>query len=303
VRIHRLAAAALAVTAAAALAPAPAEAHGAPTTPISRTAACANGGEQTDAAACQAARKANGRSFGKFDNLRIANVNGKDRQVVPDGKLCSGGLDAFRGLDLPRDDFPATKVTSGKTLTIRYRATIPHAGEFRVFLTKAGYDPTERLTWADLGSRPLVSVTDPALEDGAYEMKAKLPERTGRHILYIVWETSSTPDTYYSCSDLTFPAAPKAATPPKATKTTEATQAPKARPAAKAKSAAPAIVKATAKPSTARPAAEAQKIQPVSDNSRVTLGHWIVAAALLLGVGAAAWAGTGSILRRRRENR
>jgi predicted carbohydrate-binding protein with CBM5 and CBM33 domain len=297
VRTHRLAAAALTVVAATALAPAPAQAHGSPTTPISRTAACASGGEETGSKACKAARAANGRSFGTFDNLRIAGVNGKDRQVVPDGKLCSGGLPAFAGLDLPRDDFPATKVTAGKTLRVRYRATIPHAGEFRVFLTKPGYDPSKRLTWDDLGSKPLVSVTDPSLEDGAYELRAKLPARTGRQILYIVWETSSTPDTYYSCSDLVFPAAPSKAVATKAVKPT--------------KSAAPAAVKTTTEPPAAEPTtaeasappATAQAVRPVSDTSKVTLGHWIVAGALVLGLGAAGWAGVGAMARRRRENR
>lgn len=289
------------MTAAAALAPSAAQAHGSPTTPISRTSACAAGGSETGSKACQAARKANGRSFGKFDNLRIANVDGKDRQVVPDGQLCSGGLAPFQGLDLPRDDFPATEVTPGKNLTIRYRATIAHAGQFRVFLTKPSYDPSRRLTWADLGSKPLVAVTDPSLEDGAYELRAKLPERTGRHILYIVWETSSTPDTYYSCSDLAFPAGPKSVPAP----ATKAAETPKtAEPIIKATSTAPApaVVRATA-PKTSAAAPAPRAITPVSDNSRVTLGHWIVAGAVVLGSGAVAWAGTGAILRRRRENR
>ncbi|WP_127505887.1 lytic polysaccharide monooxygenase auxiliary activity family 9 protein [Actinoplanes solisilvae] len=295
-RIHRLAAVALTVAAATALAPAPAQAHGSPTTPISRTAACASGGEETGSKACQAAKTANGGSFGKFDNLRIANVNGKDRQVVPDGKLCSGGLPAFKGLDLARDDFPATKVSSGKTLTVRYRATIPHAGEFRVFLTKASYDPSKRLTWDDLGSKPVVAVTDPSLEDGAYLLRLKLPERTGRHILYIVWETSRTPDTYYSCSDVVFPPAAAVVSSAPATKAAKPTKSP---------AVAPVVRSATSPPSSVAPApsATAQAIRPVSDTSNVTIGHWIVAGALVLGFGAAAWAGVGAMARRRRENR
>ncbi len=302
-RIQRLAAGALAVAAATLLAPAPALAHGSPTTPISRTAACASGGEDTGNAACKAARAANGGGFGKFDNLRIAGVNGKDRQVVPDGKLCSGGLADFKGLDLPRDDYPATKATAGKTLTITYRATIPHAGEFRVYLTQASYDPSKRLTWDDLGSKPLVSVTDPDLDDGAYVLKAKLPAgRTGRHILYIVWETSQTPDTYYSCSDLVFPAAAVA---------TEAPATPAAKVTKAAKTKAPAVVKVTTAPPKAAPVSSSeapavQALDPVSaqrDDSRVTLGHWIVAGALLVGFAAVSWAGAGALLRRRRENR
>ncbi|MBM2620074.1 lytic polysaccharide monooxygenase [Actinoplanes sp. LDG1-06] len=299
-RIDRLAAGAFTAAAVLAAAPAPALAHGAPTTPISRTAACADGGEETGNAACKAARKANGRGFGNFDNLRIADVNGKDREVVPDGELCSGGLDAFKGLDLARDDFPATKVTPGQNLKINYRATIPHAGEFRIFLTKPAYDPEKALTWDDLGSKPLASVTDPDLNDGAYQLRAKLPARTGRHMLYIVWETSQTPDTYYSCSDLVFPAAAAKATkaPPQAPATT------RAAPAVRATSATPKPTPTSAKPATAAPEIDLNPVAAQKDDtSQVTLGHWIIAGALILGFAAIAWAGTGAILRRRRENR
>src|SRR5262245_49544984 len=107
--IRRLAVAVAAAGVSALVLPAmPASAHGAPTTPISRTAACAaGGGTATGTAACKAARAANGGPFGTFDNLRVPNVNGNDKKLVPDGKLCSGGLDNFKGLDLARDDFPS----------------------------------------------------------------------------------------------------------------------------------------------------------------------------------------------------
>ncbi|MEU8818783.1 lytic polysaccharide monooxygenase [Actinoplanes sp. NPDC048796] len=307
VRIYRLAACALA--AALVWPAAPASAHGSPTTPISRTAACARGGEDTDGAACKAARKANGGGFGSFDNLRIAGVGGRDREVVPDGELCSGGLDAFRGLDLPRDDYPSTKVTAGGSLSVRYRATIPHAGQFRIFLTKSAYDPSKPLAWDDLGSKPLLTVTDPPLTDGAYAMKLKLPQRTGRHILYVVWETSSTPDTYYSCSDLVFPAAAADTVTPQAPATPKATKAPtKAKPAA----APPAATKApvvTNRTTTAAAVTEeatpeaARAVTPVADTSKVTLGHQIIIGALVLGFGAVAYAVITGVVRRRRENR
>ena len=202
-RTRALAAAGL-VAAVAALAPAvPAAAHGAPTKPISRTAACGIRGSEPGSAACKAARKANGRPIGSFDNLRIPNVNGRDRAVVPDGKLCSGGLADYAGLNLPRDDWPATKAEAGQTLELRYATTIPHQGTFRVYLTRQGYDPGKKLRWDDLATEPLLEDRDPPLRDGAYRMSVKLPDkRTGRHVLYVVWQTSSTPDTYYSCSDL-----------------------------------------------------------------------------------------------------
>ncbi|CAM5746173.1 GlcNAc-binding protein A [Streptomyces afghaniensis] len=137
-------------------------------------------------------------------------------QVVPDGKLCSGGLPGYKGLDLARADWPATRMTPGETLTMRYVSTIPHTGTFRMYLTKPGYDPSGPLSWSDLPEKPFAEVTDPALTDGAYRLEAALPsDRTGRHVLYTVWQNSSTPDTYYSCSDVVFPEKKDAALPEK----------------------------------------------------------------------------------------
>jgi chitin-binding protein len=97
-------------------------------------------------------------------------------------------------------------MTPGETLTMRYVSTIPHTGTFRMYLTKPGYDPAGPLSWSDLPEKPFAEVTDPALTDGAYRVEAPLPsDRTGRHVLYTVWQNSSTPDTYYSCSDVVFP--------------------------------------------------------------------------------------------------
>ncbi len=185
----------------------PARAHGAPTDPVSRVVACSpEGGGRAGSAACRAAVAANGAPFTAWDNLRVANVDGRDRQVVPDGKLCSGGLPGYKGLDLARADWPATRMTPGETLTMRYVSTIPHTGMFRMYLTKPGYDPAGPLSWSDLPEKPFAEVTDPTLTDGAYRVEATLPsDRTGRHVLYTVWQNSSTPDTYYSCSDVVFP--------------------------------------------------------------------------------------------------
>ncbi|MEV1078234.1 lytic polysaccharide monooxygenase [Streptomyces sp. NPDC050211] len=196
----------------------PAQAHGAPTDPVSRVYACSpEGGDATGSAACEAAVGANGTPFTAWDNLRIANVNGRDRQTIPDGQLCSGGLPAYRGLDLARSDWPSTNLKPGAALTMRYVSTIPHTGTFRLYLTKQGYDPSKPLTWSDLPSQPFAKVTDPALTDGAYRITGTLPsDRTGRHVLYTIWQNTSTADTYYSCSDVVFPASERggsAATP------------------------------------------------------------------------------------------
>jgi predicted carbohydrate-binding protein with CBM5 and CBM33 domain len=187
---------------------APAQAHGAPTDPVSRVFACSPDGGSSGTAACRAAVAANGSPFTAWDNLRVANVNGRDRQTIPDGKLCSGGLPAYEGLDLARSDWPSTRLSPGATLTMKYVSTIPHTGTFRMYLTEPGYDPSKPLKWSDLPEQPFAQVKDPALTDGAYRIRMTLPkDRTGRQVLYTIWQNSSTADTYYSCSDVVFPAA------------------------------------------------------------------------------------------------
>ncbi|MFJ5214184.1 lytic polysaccharide monooxygenase [Streptomyces sp. NPDC088354] len=253
----------------------PAAAHGAPVDPVSRAAACAAGsGRFTGTAACRAAAAANGggAAFADWDNLRVAGVAGRDRQVIPDGKLCSGGLPAYRGLDLARADWPATRLTPGAAFTMRYGTTIPHQGTFRLYLTKQGYDPTRPLTWSELATSPFLTASDPAVVGGSYRISGRLPaDRTGRHVLFTIWQNSSTPDTYYSCSDVVFPAAAKPAvrTPAKPAAPVKPTPRP-SRPSATAErsvsatptaaSAAPSAVP----PSAALPAVESPDAQPVA---------------------------------------
>ncbi|GLY00309.1 MULTISPECIES: lytic polysaccharide monooxygenase [Actinoplanes] len=292
--LRRLAAAGLLAAVAVPALPSPALAHGAPTTPISRSAACAGNGTDTGAAACKAAKKATGGFIGAYDNLRLANVT-DDRDRVPDGKLCSGGLDLYRGLDLARDDFPSTKVKSGQRLSVSYRGTIPHQGEFRLYLTKAGYDPAKKLTWDDLGSKPLAAITDPPLTGGAYRMKVTLPQRTGHHLLYVVWETSSTPDTYYSCSDLIFPAAAVASPSP----SEKPSPTPSEKPSA---TATPVKTRAAVTPSS--PSASAVVQDPVlasgqSETGLVKFGHWLIVGAFAVSALAVAGAGVARLRRRR----
>ncbi|MFJ3104237.1 lytic polysaccharide monooxygenase [Streptomyces sp. NPDC086835] len=182
----------------------PALAHGTPTDPVSRAAVCGLDGAQRASGACRAAVAANGgAAIGAWDDLRLPGVEGRDQEAVPDGQLCSAGLDAYRGLDTARTDWPATPLKAGGTFTLTYRSSIPHEGTFELYLTRQGYDPSAPLRWADLDTRPFATDTDPALTDGAYRISGRLPaDLTGRHVLYTVWRNTDTPDTYYSCSDV-----------------------------------------------------------------------------------------------------
>lgn len=185
----------------------PAHAHGAPTDPASRAFLCSPGQATASSSPCRNAIRA-GLPSTEWDNIRLPNVAGRDTARVPDGKLCSAGIAKYAGLDLPSAEWPATKL---KGTAFTYRATIPHQGSFRFYVTRDGYSPSRALRWADL--EQFLSVPTPPLVNGSYEFKVLLPPRTGRHLIYTVWQNTDTPDTYYSCTDVEIPAAAPVAAP------------------------------------------------------------------------------------------
>ncbi|WP_328402343.1 lytic polysaccharide monooxygenase [Streptomyces sp. NBC_00390] len=195
----------LAPLALAGLATAPASAHGSMTDPVSRVSACfAEGPENPTSAACKAAIAASGtQAFYDWNEVNIANAAGNHEQLIPDGKLCSAGRDKYKGLDLPRADWPSSPMSAGNR-TFTYKATAPHKGSFELYLTKDGYDPAKPLTWSDLEEKPFAKVTDPKLENGAYVFNGIVPKKSGRHLIYSIWQRSDSPEAFYTCSDVVF---------------------------------------------------------------------------------------------------
>ncbi|MEV7388957.1 lytic polysaccharide monooxygenase [Streptomyces sp. NPDC091215] len=198
---------------------APASAHGTMGDPVSRVAQCyAENPESPKSDACRAAVAVGGtQALYDWNGIRIGDANGRHQALIPDGRLCSADNDEFKGLDLARTDWPATKVGSG-SYTFEYRVTAPHKGTFKVYLTKAGYDPAKPLAWADLDlGHPVATATDPVASGGSYTFSGTLPQRTGRQLLYAVWQRSDSPEAFYSCSDVDFGggagAAPTASSP------------------------------------------------------------------------------------------
>ncbi|MFH9007895.1 lytic polysaccharide monooxygenase [Streptomyces afghaniensis] len=184
----------------------PAVAHGSMGDPVSRVSQCyAEGPESPKSAACKAAVAAGGtQALYDWNGIRIGDAGGRHQRLIPDGKLCSANNEQFKGLDLARADWPATGVRSGSH-TFRYRVTAPHKGTFKVYITKPGYDPAEPLAWNDLDlEHPVATAIDPAATGGFYSFSGTLPERSGRHLLYAVWQRSDSPEAFYSCSDVTF---------------------------------------------------------------------------------------------------
>ncbi|MFD9483555.1 lytic polysaccharide monooxygenase [Streptomyces sp. NPDC059991] len=182
-----------------------AAAHGSMTDPVSRVSACyAEGPESPRSAACKAAVAASGtQAFYDWNAVNIANAAGKSKQIIPDGKLCSAGNDKYKGLDLARADWPSTKLTAGRH-AFHYKGTAPHKGTFELYVTKDGYDPTKPLKWSDLESAPFAKVTNPSMRNGDYVFDATLPAKSGRHLVYSIWQRSDSPEAFYTCSDVVF---------------------------------------------------------------------------------------------------
>ncbi|GHC32252.1 lytic polysaccharide monooxygenase [Streptomyces cinnamoneus] len=200
VRISLLGLTPLALTA---LTAGPAEAHGSMTDPVSRVSACfAEGPEHPRSAACKAMVAAAGtQPLYDWNEVNIGDAAGRHRQIIPDGKLCSAGRDKYKGLDMARADWPGTKLASGKH-TFRYRATAPHRGTFELYITKDGYDPKKPLKWSDLEAKPFAKVTDPTLRNGSYVFDGTVPKKSGRHLVYSIWQRSDSPEAFYTCSDV-----------------------------------------------------------------------------------------------------
>ncbi|MEV5365864.1 lytic polysaccharide monooxygenase auxiliary activity family 9 protein [Streptomyces cellulosae] len=188
------------------LSAAPAAAHGSMGDPVSRVFQCfGEGPESPKSEACKAAVAAGGtQALYDWNGVRIGDAGGRHQELIPDGKLCSAGNEAFKGLDLARADWPATSVSGGEH-TFKYRVTAPHKGTFTVYITKPGYDPSQPLAWDDLDlADPVATSTDPAAVDGFYTFSGTLPERSGQQLLYAIWQRSDSPEAFYSCSDVTF---------------------------------------------------------------------------------------------------
>ncbi|WP_326808926.1 lytic polysaccharide monooxygenase [Streptomyces sp. NBC_01775] len=193
----------------------PAAAHGSMSDPVSRISTCfAEGPESPKSEACKAALQASGpQAFYDWNEVNIPDAAGKHKEIIPDGKLCSAGRDKYKGLDLPRADWPASEMKEGKH-TFSYKATAPHKGTIDLYITKDGYDPAKPLKWSDLEEKPFASVTNPTLKDGSYVFDGTVPKKSGRHLIYSTWQRSDSPEAFYTCSDVTFGGEAPGDTPP-----------------------------------------------------------------------------------------
>ncbi|WNI14948.1 lytic polysaccharide monooxygenase auxiliary activity family 9 protein [Actinacidiphila sp. ITFR-21] len=188
------------------LTPGLAAAHGALSSPVSRVSGCyAEGPENPKSQVCKDLVADSGtQPLYDWNEVNIANADGQSRTIIPDGHLCSANRDKYRALDWARTDWPATPVTAGST-TVDFRVTAPHKGTMTLYITKQGYDATKPLKWSDLDGTPIATyATVASAPSGYYTINATLPARTGRQLIYQVWQRSDSPEAFYGCSDVVF---------------------------------------------------------------------------------------------------
>jgi chitin-binding protein len=196
--------------------PVGAMAHGSMETPISRVYRCfLEGPEAPKTEPCQAVVDVGG-TQPLYDWMEVnqSQANGRHGAVVPDGALCAGGREKYVGLDLPRRDWKKTRIApdaDGK-YTFAFYATTPHATKyFRFYITKDGWNRNQSLSWSDVEkfakSKPKKTV------DNRYLMTVSLPpDKTGPHVIYVIWQRSDSQEAFYSCSDVRIVAPTSAAT-------------------------------------------------------------------------------------------
>ncbi len=195
--------------------------HGTVTFPPSRVWICfQEGPEDPDSPACIDAIAMYGtQALYDWNEVARMDANGAHREIIADGNLASAGRpDKYGGLDQIRNDWVATPVTPGP-LTVTWTHTAPHQTlYFDVYITKADWTPDQPLTWDSLELLVRTQPRDASSEDN---IDVTLPNRTGKHVIYSVWQRSLSEEAFYSTSDVDFGSEPIPNRPPVAAFTSD----------------------------------------------------------------------------------
>jgi chitin-binding protein len=163
---------------------------------------------------CYQAWRADPNAMWNWNGLYRENVKGNHQAAIPNGQLCSAGrtqggryaaLDAVGG-------WQAAPKNRSFSVTVFDQAR--HGADYiRIYVTRQGFNPaTQSLGWGNLelvsqiGNTPAAQWQQ-ASNGVSIAINASAPGRTGRHIVYTIWQASHMDQSYYFCSDVTFPAA------------------------------------------------------------------------------------------------
>ncbi|GAA1667134.1 hypothetical protein GCM10009830_11080 [Glycomyces endophyticus] len=162
---------------------------------------------------CWAAWQNDTNAMWNWNGLYREQVGGNHQAAVPDNQLCSGGRTGgtrYAALDTP-GAWKTTQVNSSFTFTNWDQAN--HGADYyRIYVTKQGYNAqTDALDWADLellkdtgDINPGVGRTPPSGGGTLVDIPITAPNRTGHHVVYMIWQASHQDQSFYSCSDVWF---------------------------------------------------------------------------------------------------
>jgi predicted carbohydrate-binding protein with CBM5 and CBM33 domain len=188
-----------------------ASAHGTTLDPPSRNYGCwarwgsdfQNPAMATQDPMCWQAWQTDTNAMWNWNGLYREGVAGNHQAAIPDGQLCSAGRTQggrYRAMDTV-GDWKAANKSRNFTIDV-YDQAFHGADYYRVYITKQGFNPiTQALKWSDLELVTTVGKTPP--QEHTY-LNVNAGSRTGRHIVYTIWQASHMDQSYYWCSDVNF---------------------------------------------------------------------------------------------------
>ncbi|PRX47850.1 chitin-binding protein [Prauserella shujinwangii] len=171
-----------------------ASAHGYTQNPPSRSSHCAQG-NVSDCGGIQ------------WEPQSVEGPKGFPSAGPADGTLCAGGNSRFAQLDDPTKPWPLTPMNSGQNFTFTWKLTAAHATtSFRYFVTKNGWNPNQPLTRSQLELTPFLTVNMGGQRPPfTVSHSGRLPSgKSGRHLIFAVWDIADTGNAFYSCADVNF---------------------------------------------------------------------------------------------------
>lgn len=182
-----------------------ASAHGYVSSPKSRVIQCKdNGIENPTHPACIAAKAAGNGGLYTPQEVAVGGVRDNHEYFIPDGRLCSVGRSNLYGMDLARTDWPATNVSAGPLQFVWTNTAAHKTMYFRYYITKEGYNHAQPLRWSDL---ELIHDSGKADQEQFSYHTVQMPPRTGRHIVYSIWQRDWERDAaegFYQCIDVNY---------------------------------------------------------------------------------------------------
>ncbi len=197
----------------------PASAHGSVANPVSRNYGCWQrwGGDfqnprmATEDPMCWQAWQTDTNAMWNWNGLFREGVAGNHQAAIPNGQLCSGGR-TENGRYRAMDAVGAWRTTSvANNFRLKFYDQASHGADYiRVYATRQGYDAlTTPLAWSHLelvgqiGNTP-ASQWQREAGGVSVEVPVNAPNRTGRHVIFTIWQASHSDQSYYICSDVQF---------------------------------------------------------------------------------------------------